>query len=159
MLLSVAALSRAIASDATGEIAAIVVAVLKALAGEKKQKLRDAMQLAFKEGGVKTLEIRSRKSGGADVRIDDGKWIYMTTREATLLDVAAFGSEPAADGFPAWQLHDSVALRIEQKSGKRPNKHTINEVVRLLRRRLSDKDLNPGLLQTGPSGLRFLLRR
>jgi hypothetical protein len=149
-------LDRALSAGGSGDLAAMVESILKGIARNRRQEA--AMLRALAQGGVGKLEIRPRAKGAADVHIDNGRRISLTRREVNLLTVLAF-AEVGDDGFPVFQTRDKVADQIGQKIGRRPRKGTINEIVRLVRKKLSGVESNPYFLDTGPLGLRFLLRR
>jgi hypothetical protein len=158
---ALAGLWKAASADTPGDWSGIFEPTLKQVDEDRRRKSDEAALKAAARGGVGRLEIQRNPNGSAAVWIDGRGPIQLGRREANLLEVLAIGPS-GDDGFPAPQNRKSVEKRLAQKTGRKPSRGALNEVVRVLRKKIS-KDENryyKFLVQTETDGgFRFLLRR
>ena len=112
------------------------------------------------ELGARSLDIKVRSDGQADICIDQDGSFTLPPVLADLLYVLSIDSGQSSDGLIGWKTLDEVAILLKKKEGKKFTRHSVTQNISRLRKALERGGVNQFLVQTNRRrGARFALRR
>jgi hypothetical protein len=134
------------------------------IAGLSRTRLRkqlvDHVLERIAERGTKELAIEALPGGGATVRFEGDIVVDLSRREAVFLEILAEDTGKSRDGLVGWKTEKKVIAKLENRLGRRyKTTGALNNLVYVLRGKLRNRGVNPYLVQRGPEGLRFALRK
>jgi len=110
--------------------------------------------------GVAALSLVPNPDGSWDVRINGGRAFRLPLKLGTLLRVlAAAGGELGDDALVGWKAYQHVATMLGRRTDSRAARQDVNRTMWKLREAFTRESQNRFLIQTGPRGVRFALRR
>ncbi len=108
------------------------------------------------------LEIRPHFNGSIEVSIDGGKWFTLGRRLAGVFLFIASGGKGCAGGgsLVEWRSREEVKKSLADFAGKRLRKGYVNNLVSLLKKRLSAAEYDAELIQTDrQKGIRLAIKK
>lgn len=110
--------------------------------------------------GASRVELRKNFDGSASVRVD-GRLVDLTPKLAVVMESLISDDGSSVDEFVPWKTPGAVMLLLQKRFGEQTRRHTFNQLVHRLRRKLWDQAGLPGgfIQRNRRLGARFGLRR
>jgi hypothetical protein len=110
--------------------------------------------------GVATLSLVPNPDGSCNVRINGGRAFRLPPKLGALLRIlAAPGGRVDEDGLVGWKSYQHVAVMLGRRAEGRATHAHVTQTLWKLREAFTRESQNRFLIQRGPLGVRFALRR